>query len=73
MIKLLQQNSKRSPGCSLIGVGHVNKERVDAEEKDEVSTSQVLEAFKQQKFHLEKIRQCCSFVKPHSQLNMEIP
>ena len=57
-----QQIFKRSPGCSLIGVGHINKERVDAKEKDEVATSEVLEAFKQQEFHLKKIRQCFSVV-----------
>ena len=45
----------KQPGCSLLSGGDVNQERVDSEEEHEVATSQVLEAFKQQKLHLNKI------------------
>ena len=51
----------KKPGCSLISGGDVNQERVDSEEEHEVATSQVLEAFKQQKLHLNKIFRIANF------------
>ena len=62
--RALQQNSKKhqkkllpkTPGCSFINGGDVNEEGVDSKEEDKVTTSEVLEAFKQQKFHLKKIK-----------------
>jgi len=44
---------------SLLSGGGVNQESVDAKEEDKVAASDILQAFKQQVFHLEFIEPEC--------------